>query len=133
MVDHVEVAKGGQVCRFAIGASRADEADGPRDDGRDEELVVVDGGPALLVGVDFDVRHLQRCAVVVGARSELPGWRDGLREVPGLGAVPGCAGGFDGFEVWVWVAVDELFGIGALLGRGRHFGVGGRRLRLDGC
>ncbi len=81
-----------------------------RHNGRDEQLVVVCVGAALLVRVNGDVR-LGLVGVgeeLVCALAPFPAWvgRLGVAELGGLVKVG--PRGFDFFKVWVWVAVDAV-------------------------
>lgn len=109
VADDLEVGEGREVGRLAVGRDGRHEGDGPRDHGRDEQLVVVDRGAALGEGIDRDVLLLLLLLAgeVVCAGAELPRGRGRLREPEPFGvAVPGWARGLDFFEVWVRVALD---------------------------
>nr|POE86493.1 ribonuclease hi [Quercus suber] len=75
----LRVAERRQVRRRAVRRARAEEADGPRHDRRDEQLVVQPGRPAGLVRVNVDVRVLGGGG---GAVAGLPAWVHRLRVVP---------------------------------------------------
>lgn len=121
VVDDLEVAEGGQVGRGAVGGHGRDEGDGAGHDGRDEELVVVDGGAAVGVGVDGDVFRAGRAGgEVVGAGARRPRGRGRLGILEGGVAVPVGAGGLDLLEVRVRVALDLGFLHGEGRGRGQE-------------
>ena len=133
VVEHVEVAEGGQVGGLAVRGAGAQEGDGAGHDGGDEELVVEAGWAALLVGVDDDVLLLLLSSACVGSgggsgvRASASGilgrgrlvWfvevvgavtkgpvRVGRLGVPELGVrVPLLARGFRGLEVRVGIAL----------------------------
>lgn len=118
VVDHVEVAEGRQVGRRAVRARRAHEADRPRHDARDQQLVVERRRAPGLVRVDGDVLGV-RWVQLVGAAAELPVRVRRLGVVEGGILVPVRARRLDLLEVWVRVALDLSLG-----GRGDRHGVG---------
>lgn len=93
---------------LAVLRPRAHEADRTRRDGRDEQLVVEDGGPAVGVGVDLDVLLPEAFTPVVWSVAELPVRVLGLDELDGL-LLPVWAGCFDFFEIWMGVPLDVFF------------------------
>ncbi|KAM3068703.1 hypothetical protein ACMFMG_012210 [Clarireedia jacksonii] len=122
MIDHLEVTKRCQIRRRTVGAASADKADRTWDYRRDHQFVIVDCRAPGLIGVDFYMRDLERFAIVVGAVAEFPVGFYSLAEVEVEGAVPGFALCFDGFEIWVWVALNQLFGVVSVGGHGERAG-----------
>jgi len=108
VVHQLRIRKRGQIRAAPVFRARGEEANGAGDDGRDEEFVVGDCGAAFGVGVYVDVVVLEGGAGVVAALAGFPGWGRGLGEGEGCVGRPGGAGGFDGFEVGVGVALDVL-------------------------
>lgn len=109
VADDLEVREGRQVCCLAVGRHGRHEGDRPRHDGRDQELVVVDGRAAVGVRVDGDVLPLPLLLAgqLVRAGAELPRGRGRLRELEAIGAaVKGGARQLDLLEVRVRVALD---------------------------
>ena len=83
VVDHLGVTEGRQIGRAPILRPRANEADRTWDDARDQELVVEDCRPTLLVRVYLDMLFLQALPVVVPTLAEFPIGVLGLGEVEG--------------------------------------------------
>ena len=129
VIDDLEVTERRKIA-IAIFALRAAEANGPRNDGRNQEFVVEGCGSAGFVRVDADVVLLQACAVIVGALAEIPIGLAGLCECPIAVFGPIWARGFNFFEIWMRVALDLLFGVGHLLMVGAGFFQGHFRLRM---
>jgi hypothetical protein len=143
MVHQVEIAERRQIRTRSILTTRRHETHRPRYNSRNEQLVVECRWAVLGVGIDVDVGFLKTLAVVVGAVAGLPGWVPGLREVPVGLLAPFGAGGFDFFEVAVWVAFDGGFAVehllvgggvfAALFFVGGHRGGGGEDLQVVWC
>lgn len=72
VVDDLRVGERSQVRAAPVLRSSAHEANGSRDDGGDQELVIEGRWPAVLVGINIDVLILQRCAAIVGTLTGLP-------------------------------------------------------------
>jgi hypothetical protein len=126
VVDHVEVREGREVVGGAVGGPRRHEAQGPRHDAADEQLVVEGRGPPGLVRVNDDVRPggVGGRAQRVGALARLPARRDRLRQPEPRRPIPGWPRRLDRLEVPVRVALD--LGLG---GRRHGHGLAGARAR----
>ena len=123
MINHVEVTEWCQIRRRSILGSRGDEANRTGDDSRDEKFVVEYGWATFFIRVDFNVFFEERSTVIVGSVTKLPGRFDRLSHVEFGGGGPLWAFSFDLFEVWMRIALDELFGV--VLGLAHGCGGGG--------
>ena len=111
VVDDLGVGKRSQIGTAPVLGAGAHEADGPRDDGGYEQLVVERRRSAVLVRVDGDVFLGQALAAVVRAVARLPIGVFRLGEFPRRFGIPVWSARFDFFEVAMRVALDVFLGV----------------------